>query len=54
MIEKAIEWLENEIRLLSVAPKINNGEVNPEWERQKAVFQCCLDALRKQKEETDA
>ena len=44
--EKAIHWLEWELRSLRRAPEINGCPMTPEWAEQISVLETCLEAVR--------
>lgn len=44
--EKAIHWLEWELRSLRRAPDINGCPMTPEWAEQISVLETCLEAVK--------
>lgn len=44
--ERAILWIERELRFLREAPLINGCEMKPEWAEQIDVWEAALDALK--------
>lgn len=45
--QKAIAWLQDEIRSLRLAPTINGCEMKPEWAEQLEIMKTCLEAVKK-------
>lgn len=44
--QKAIAWLNDEIRSLRLAPTINGCGMKPEWAEQLEIMQTCLEAVK--------
>lgn len=44
--EKAIAFLNDEIRSLRLAPTINGCEMKPEWAEQLEIMETCLEAVK--------
>ena len=44
--EKAIAWLQDEIRSLRLAPTINGCDMKPEWAEQLEIMETCLEAVK--------
>ena len=50
--EEAISWMRGEIRLLRMGPLVNNGWVNPDWQKEIEIYELAIAALEKE-ENTD-
>ena len=48
MINKAINFFEEEIVRLRKAPEINGCEMTPEWKEMLQIYNTAVEALRKQ------
>lgn len=44
--EKAIAWLNDEIRSLELAPELNGCPMTPEWAAQLEIMRTCLEAVQ--------
>lgn len=44
--ERAIAWLNDEIRSLRLAPTINGCDMKPEWAEQLEIMETCLEAVK--------
>ena len=50
--QEAISWMRGEIRLLRRGPLVNNGWVNPDWQKEIEIYEMPIAALERE-ENTD-
>ena len=46
--QEAISWMRGEIRLLRMGQLVNNGWVNPDWQKEIEIFEMSIAALERE------